>query len=136
MLLDTCVLSELVKPAPDPTVVDFLAHLNHQAIFVSSITLAELHRGIARLTPSKRQIELSQWLESIEETYAGYILSFDRTTAKIWGQLTATAQKQGKSPSFMESMIAATAIQHQLSLVTRNITDFQYCNIPLINPWA
>lgn len=135
MLLDTCVLSELVKPIPDSRVIDFFNHLNDEQVVLSSITLAELHRGIARLPPSKRQLELTRWLDGIEQQYAKHILDFDRTTARLWGQLTSTAQRQGKSLSFMDSMIAATAIQHQLSLVTRNITDFQYCNIPLINPW-
>lgn len=136
MLLDTCVLSELVKPNPDSKVIDFFNNLNDQQFLVSSITLAELHRGIAWLTPSKRQLELAQWLNGVEEQYAEHILDFDRTTARLWGQLISIAQRQGKSLSFMDSMIAATAIQHQLSLVTRNIADFQYCNIPLINPWT
>lgn len=136
MLLDTCVLSELVKPNPDDKVIAFFNQLAHQQVFISSITLAELHRGIARLNPSKRQLELTQWLETLEENYAANILDFERATARVWGQLTALAQKQGKTLSFMDSMIAATAIQHQTSVVTRNIADFQYCNIPLINPWA
>lgn len=136
MLLDTCVLSELVKPNPDDKVIVFFNQLAHQQVFISSITLAELHRGIARLNPSKRQLELTQWLENIEENYAANILGFERATARVWGQLTALAQKQGKTLSFMDSMIAATAIQHQMSVVTRNTADFQYCNVPLINPWA
>lgn len=136
MLLDTCVLSELVKPNPDDKVIAFFNQFAHQQVFISSITLAELHRGIARLSPSKRQLELTHWLETIEENYAANILDFEGATARVWGQLTALAQKQGKTLSFMDSMIAATAIQHQTSVVTRNIADFQYCNVPLINPWA
>lgn len=136
MLLDTCVLSELIKLNPDAKVIAFFEALNDSKVFISSITLAELHRGIARLSDSKRKKELAQWLQNIEQQYANHILDFDRITAKIWGELTAIAQAHGKPMSFMDSMIAATAMQHQLSIVTRNISDFEHCHVRLVNPWV
>lgn len=134
LLLDTCVLSELIKTKPNEQVLKFFAQVEQQ-VYISSITLAELHRGVARLPESKRKFELLNWLNGIEQQYVNSILDFDRNTAKIWGELSNTAQRQGKTLALMDSMIAAITMQHQSILVTRNTKDFEYSGVKILNPW-
>ena len=134
-LLDTCVLSELVKPTPEPKVVAWVNEQAEHALFVSSITLAELLKGIAKLQDSQRKTALTEWVSKIQEEITDRILPFERTTAGYWANMCAKAEKSGKPLSAFDSLIASTAIEHGLVIVTRNTRDFESAPVMLINPW-
>lgn len=134
-LLDTCVLSELVKPQPDTSVLAWMAARSEPELFVSALTLAELHRGVRRLPESKRRTELSQWLAHIEQGFDDRVLPFTQRTAHVWAEMSTQAEQQGKPMAAMDSIIAATALTHGLRLVTRNVRDFTYAGVALLNPW-
>ena len=135
-LLDTCVLSELVKAAPEPAVLDWVAVCEEQNLFVAALSLAELHRGVARLPRSKRRTALTDWLMRVETGFEGRVLSFSQTTAHAWAEITARAEARGKPMAAFDSLIAAVALEHSLALVTRNVRDFAATDLKLVNPWA
>jgi toxin FitB len=134
-LLDTCLLSELVRPAPNPAVLNWVGARASAELFVSALTLAELERGIVRLSPSRRQSELATWLSSVQAGFGQRILAFTRDTAGYWARLCAQAEAAGKPMAAFDSLIAATALEHGLSVVTRNVSDFASAPVVLINPW-
>lgn len=105
-------------------------------LFVAALSLAELHRGVARLPASKRRQELAAWLTQLEAGFAERVLPFTRQTAAYWGALAARAESRGEKLSAFDSLIAATAAEHGLALVTRNDKDFAAAAVVLINPWA
>lgn len=135
-LLDTCVLSELVKAAPEPAVLDWVAVCEEPNLFVAALSLAELHRGVARLPRSKRRTALTDWLMRVETGFEGRVLSFSQTTAHAWAEMTARAEARGKPMAAFDSLIAAVALEHSLALVTRNVRDFAATDLKLVNPWA
>ena len=135
-LLDTCVLSELVKATPEPAVLDWVAARDEQDLFVAALSLAELHRGVARLPRSKRRTALTDWLMRVETGFEGRVLSFSQTTAHAWAEITARAEARGKPMAAFDSLIAAVALEHSLALVTRNVRDFAATDLKLVNPWA
>lgn len=135
-LLDTCVLSELVKSKPDEQVLGWLEKCKAHALWVSAITLAELHRGVIRLPASKRQTGLAMWLENVEIGFEDRVLPFDTKTAKVWAQMTSEAEARGMPMAAFDSIIAATARAHGCKLVTRNVKDFSSSGVELLNPWA
>jgi predicted nucleic acid-binding protein len=135
-LLDTCVLSELVKPKPQDSVLHWMRTRQAQHLYTSAITLAELQRGVQRLPLSRRRDALSQWLVQLDTSFEDRILSFDRETAGYWAALCSQAEQNGHTMAAYDSLIAATAMAHGLALVTRNIKDFAAAPLVLINPWA
>lgn len=134
-LLDTCALSELVKPSPNGDVLAWINAQTDSNLFISSLTLGELLKGIEKLQDSKRKLSLTTWVNQIREEMADRILPFDHTTAGYWANLCANAEKQGKPLSVFDSLIASTAIQHGLIVVTRNTKDFEATPVILLNPW-
>lgn len=135
-LLDTCLLSELVKPAPEPSVMDWMGQRKETNLFVSALTIGELHRGVAKLARSKRRIELTNWLQALELGFEDRLLPFTHETAKVWAAMSAQSEAQGKPLAAMDSLIGATAVANGLTLVTRNVKDFSSTRIGLVNPWV
>ena len=135
VLLDSCVLSELYKQSPTESVKNALESIDDSHLYISVITIGELSKGIALLPDSKRKSDLQNWFNQIEKSYTTRILSIDTETASIWGEITANAQKEGLSLRTADGLIAATAIRHGLHLMTRNIKDFDFTKVLLVNPW-
>lgn len=135
VLLDTNILSELRKPAPHPRVIEQVRQIGSEHTFISSITIGELAYGIARLPRSAKRAELDSWLLEIEQHYRSHVLPFDAETAHIWGDLVARMKTAGRALPIQDAQIAATAIQHGLHLMTRNVADFHPTGVLLINPW-
>lgn len=133
-LVDTNVFSEQAKPKPDPKVVEWL-RLHESELYVSTITIGEIRRGIERLSDGNRKILLRKWLQSLCECMQGRILNFNVSTSHVWGQLKAAWEKKGVGVSSLDSQIAATASRHSLILVTRDVSDFQGTGIKLLNPF-
>jgi predicted nucleic acid-binding protein len=132
-LIDTNVLSELRRKEPDPQVVRWISQRPATTLHLSVLTLGELRKGIAALADGDRKSRLLDWLE-VELTgfFAGRILPIDAATADQWGRLMANA---GRPLPAIDSLLAATSLTHGLTLVTRNVKDFQHPSLTVINPW-
>jgi predicted nucleic acid-binding protein len=135
-LLDTNVVSEWVKPQPNPQVVAWLAEVDEDRVFLSVASLAEIRRGVELMPSGKRRDLLVSWLtEDLPKRFEGRLLDIDGRIAEAWGIIMARGQKAGRNISILDAFFAATAEVHQLTLVTRNVPDFQKLDIPLLNPW-
>ena len=135
VLLDTCVLSELRKDNCHENVRRAIEEYTEESIFLSVINIGEITKGVGLLSESQRKRELQSWLQTIERYYSDRILSVDLEIVRIWGEITATAQKSGKIIAVSDGLIAATALRHGLHIVTRNTSDFEPGGVLLINPW-
>ena len=135
-LLDTCVISELVARQPDSRLVQWIDTMDEERLYLSVISIGEIKKGIEKLSDSSRKSALEQWLEDdLFLRFRDKILPIDTQVMLVWGELTATLERQGKSMPAMDSLIAAIALQSKLNLVTRNEDDFVYSGVPVINPW-
>jgi toxin FitB len=134
-LLDTNIISEAKKPAPDPKVLSWLAQHNPTEIYLSTISLGELVEGIAYLGKTKKAKDLQRWLVQLEGTFYGRILGVDEAVADKWGQFRGEGKRKGRVFPVVDSLLAATAIVHDLTLVTRNTKDFSGLTVKLLNPW-
>jgi toxin FitB len=136
-LLDTCAISELVRPAPDTGVLEWFAQQDELSLCLSALSLGELKRGIEKLTTGKRKTFLQKWLtEKVIQRFGDRVLPVDAPVCLRWGELQAKLEKQGTPMPAIDSLIAATALQHQLTVVTRNTKDMEACGVNLLNPWA
>ncbi len=133
-LVDTNIYSEPVKPKPEPSVVEWLRK-HERELYVSTVTIGEIRRGIERLPDGKRKDQLRAWLQSICECMKGRVLSYNISTAHVWGQLKAKWDKAGVSVPSLDSQIAATAQRHGLTVVTRNTSDFDKTGVKVLNPF-
>ena len=136
VLLDTCVLSELSKPRHDARVHALLLRLQASRTFVSAITLGELTFGVARLRKSKRRTQLESWLARMEERFAGHVLAVDAEVGRLWGERLAEARRGGRSVAPADGLIAATAIRHGLTVLTRDTTPFAALGAAVADPWT
>ncbi len=134
-LLDTCVISELVKPAPNRKVVDWLNEVPSKALFLSVMTIGEIEKGLTKLPDSKKKERLTLWLNTLLNEYQERILPVDLMVAENWGILQGNAEMAGTPMSSIDSLFAATTYTHNLTLVTRNESDFVPGITPIINPW-
>jgi len=136
-LLDTCLISELVRKVPNAAVLKWLDARDEQSLFLSVLTLGELQKGISRLSTGPRKDDLQAWIEhDLIERFAGRILDLDLKMALIWGKLLGEAELKGGKLPVMDSLIAATAIAHGLVVVTRNVKDIERCRAKVFNPWV
>ena len=135
-LLDTCVISEFVKPGPEPKVVEWLNSIDTEKAFLSAVTIGEIQHGISNRAPSNRTTELEVWLnEALPEQFDGRILPLDMDTFIVWGKLASDQKRKGEPMGVMDSLIAATALRHNMVLVTRNTSDFRLVSLSTFNPW-
>lgn len=133
-LIDTNVLSELKRKAPDQGVVEWIAQRPSTMLYLSALTLGEIRKGIEGVDDRRRRQRLSDWLETeLHQFFGGRILSVDAPVAERWGRLIAAA---GRPLPVVDSLLAATALTHDLVLVTRNVRDFSDLPVQLCNPWS
>jgi predicted nucleic acid-binding protein len=135
LLLDTCVLSELRRPKGHPGVRRAVDALDNADLFVSVVSIGEIAKGIALLKESQNKRALLGWLQALERDYADRLLPVDLETSHVWGELTAAAQKVGKTVPASDGLIAATAQRHGLHIMTRNTEHFEPTGVLLVNPW-
>jgi hypothetical protein len=136
-LLDTNVVSEWVKPRPDPGVITWLEEADEDRVFLSVVTLAELRYGIERMPAGARRSRLDRWLrEEMTLRFEQRILSVDALIAETWGRVAARSQAAGRKMSIMNAFLAATAEVHRLTIVTRNVVDFSALGNSVLNPWT
>ena len=135
-LLDTCAISEPTQKSPNPRVISFLNGLSLTDVFVSTIALAEIWKGIQLLPVSKRRSGLETWFEKdLLLRFEGRFLPIDVAMAQRLGSLTASLIRGGWTMPLFDSFIAATALVHDLTLVTRNESDFAHSGVKILNPW-
>jgi hypothetical protein len=135
-LLDTCVISELAKSKPNKKVVSWIEKNDEDNFFLSSLTFGELYKGIAKLPDSKKKKKLSQWIEhDLKERFTGKIFDIDLLVAKTWGEIQGASETAGSPMPAIDSLIAATGLSHDLTVVTRNVADMQQSGATLLNPW-
>ena len=135
-LLDTNVPSELVRPQPEPRVKTWVAAQSLDALFISAVSFGELRKGIILRAPGKRRTELELWLETdLSILFSGRILPLTRSIAERWGALDGQQQLMGRPLNVPVGQIAATELEHGLTLVTRNVKDFAGLGVEVINPW-
>lgn len=134
-LLDTCVVSELSRPRPDRGVVAWMSEADAGALHLSVITIGEIGRGTLRLPAGRRRTALASWSERLRRGFSGRVLPVDESVALRWAEIAARAEQSGRSGSFADGLIAATALDRGLTLVTRNVTDFEPFGVSLLNPW-
>ncbi len=135
-LLDTNVISEWVRPQPNPRVVTWLEEVDEDRVFLSVISLAEIRHGIELMPAGKKRDRLANWLAGdLPSRFAGRILDIDRKIAETWGLVMARGRARRASVGVMDAFVAATAEIHGLILVTRNVGDFSQLGILTFNPW-
>lgn len=132
-LVDANVLSEATKPEPDPRVLLWLRE-NEREIVVNPVVLGELEYGILLLPAGRRRTRLQQWFADGVRLIR--VLDFDAETASVWAQLLARLKKKGLAMPVKDSLIAATALAHGLTVTTRNTADYRNAGMPLVDPFA
>jgi predicted nucleic acid-binding protein len=135
-LLDTCVLSELWKPIPSAEVVAWLEHAVQEDLHLSVLTLGEIQRGVAKLTRGKRSRQLAALFLELRERFAPNTLPITAEIALRWGELSGSAARRGRPLHPVDGLLSATALEHDLTVVTRNGSDFAMTGVPLLNPWT
>lgn len=135
-LLDTNVLSEFARMGePDRHVDRWLKTTAEESLFASVLTFAEIRRGIELLPAGKRRTQLEQWQDDVVASFEMRLLPVTKAIADRWAVLSAQTQRKGIALANIDGLIAATALEHDLTLVTRNVKDFTGVEVPLFNPW-
>ena len=135
-LLDTCVVSELIRPRPKASVVSWVLAHDESNLFLSVITIGELEKGIAKLPSSAKRTTLEHWVRhELADRFRGRLLAIDVGVATHWGRIAGGSEVRGQPLPVIDSLIAATALHHGFSLVTRNEADFKFPELDVINPW-
>nr|WP_274522263.1 type II toxin-antitoxin system VapC family toxin [Ectothiorhodospira mobilis] len=136
-MLDTNVISELMRPKPAPAVMAWFGMLDGATLYISAVGEAELRRGAAILPEGKRRDRLIAEIDAmIAEDFAGRVLPFDSTAAQDFAAIFINRRAAGRPISFPDCQIAATARAHGAAVATRNVTDFMGCGIEVIDPWT
>lgn len=135
-LLDTNIISELVKPKPEANVTEWVENTDESLLYLSLLTLGEIRRGIAALPQSRRRATLEAWLDKdLRARFEGRILAIDQEVADRWGLLTAAARNSGIVLPVIDGLLAATALEHNLTLVTRDTGQIPSMGVAVLNPW-
>ena len=135
-LLDTCVLSELIKPNPSQNVIKWISDIDERCLYISVLTIGEIHKGIEKLPESKKKENLHKWVKfDLKERFNNKILDIDIHVATTWGKIQAQSERAGQALPSIDGLIACTAIAHNLTVATRNIKDMKASGVTLINPW-
>ena len=136
-LLDTSVIFELVKRAPDTHVIEWLNRTEEASLYLSVLTIGEIEKGISKLPASARREKLETWVRrDLAERFRERLLAIDAMVAAIWGRLAGEAEARGKPLPVIDGLIAATGLAHDLTVATRNIDDFERCGARCVNPWT
>ena len=137
IVLDTSVLSEALRPLPEPSVLDWLAKRPRASLFTTTVTQGEILYGIRLHSDGKRQRGLWDAAKRIfSEDFAGQVLSFDSDAADMYAQIAAARRIAGKPISQFDAIIVAITCSRGATLATRNVQDFEDCGVEIVNPWT
>ena len=136
-LLDTCVVSELIRPTPNRGVTQWIRSEPEGRLHLSVLTIGEIRKGIERLPDSRKRNRIEAWLnKELRHRFTGRILPIDDEVAERWGLESARSEQSGTRLPVIDGLLAATALVHGMTVVTRNIDDMQQTGTRLLNPWA
>jgi predicted nucleic acid-binding protein len=135
-LLDTCFISELIKKEPNKGVIDWLRDKDESTLYLSTLTLGELNKGIFKLPKSKKKDDLYNWFLELESRFSERLITIDSKVAKCWGNTQAILELRGKSMPSIDALIACSALEYNLIVVTRNGKDMKRSNVEIIDPWT
>ncbi len=136
-LIDTFVLSEMVRARPNRGVLAWMESCDENTLFMSVLTLGEIQKGIEKLAPGKRRNALQSWLDrDLRTRFAGRILSIDAEVTMTWAHIQASLEKEGVPLPSIDGLLCATARTHNLTVVTRNTSDFERSGVGIYNPWS
>jgi predicted nucleic acid-binding protein len=136
-LLDTCAVSELIRPKPNPGLVAWLSARDEPTLALSVLTLGEIRKGIAKLPQTGKRNTLEKWLnEQLIPRFAGRILSVTADVALVWGDLQGQAARRGTPLPVLDALIAATAIVNECAVITRDEEALRRCGAEVMNPWT
>ena len=135
-LLDTCVVSELIKHKAERRVLAWIESVPEDWLHLSVLTLGELHKGVARLDAGDRRRRLEKWLaDDVRTRFEGRIVTLDEETLVLWGRIMGEGERRGRTWPLMDSLMAASAIAGHMTLATRNLADVQDMGVTLFDPW-
>lgn len=132
-LIDTCALSELVSARPSKNVISWIESVPQESLFVSVLSIGEIRRGVEKLAHGRRHSQILNWLEhELPQWFGDRMLAIDVQIADEWGRLQSRVERTLPA---IDSLIAATSLFHRLTVVTRNVKDFELPEIEVLNPW-
>ncbi len=135
-LLDTCAISEMVARTPNQNVLDWFEHQPESTLYLSVVTWGEIQKGIYQLPTGKRRLKLETWLlDELTPVFQGRIIRIDEALMTTWAKMLAGLKTKGLIRSSFDSLIEATALQHNMILVTRNERNFRDSDVSVFNPW-
>lgn len=134
-LLDTCTISEPKQKQPNEKVIEWLNAQDESELYLSVLTIGEIRKGIARLESSKKKAELEKWLERLRTRFSNRIISVTEKTFLVWGKMYGEFERKGIVRPAFDSLLEATALEHDLIFVTRNVKNFQNSQVTILNPW-
>lgn len=135
-LLDTCVISEALKPKPNENVIAWMQSQHESSLYLSFITFGEIEKGIEKSVDETRKRKLKLWVEEdLKQRFEGRIIPIDIKVATKWGEIQGICEQRGKPMPTIDGLIAVTGLVHNCIVVTRNVTDMQQSSVELLNPW-
>lgn len=134
-LLDTCVISELIRQKPDNKVLSWMNERSENDLYISVLTLGEIRRGITKLSDQAKKSKLLDWYIELENRFSSRIIPVDIKIAEEWGGIQGELDKTGNPMSVIDGLLAVTALVHNLVVVTRNTSDFHIQAVEILNPW-
>ena len=135
-LLDTCVISELIKPKPSSKLIKWLRSCQEESLFLSSLTIGEIQKGISKLPDSGKRKKLQNWLDSkLTQRFDKRIIGIDFKVAQKWGEIQASSEIAGVKMPVIDSLIASIGLLYDMTVVTRNTEDMKNSGVRLFNPW-
>jgi len=136
-LLDTCVISEIIKPRADKNVIAWMQSQNEDCLYLSVLTLGEIKKGIEKFADGARKRKLQLWVEEdLKKRFEGRIIPVDLDVSVKWGAIQGAAELLGKPMPTIDGLIAVSGLVHNCVIVTRNISDMQQSTAELLNPWV
>jgi toxin FitB len=135
-LLDTCVISEIIKPQPDENVVAWIQNNNESDLYLSVLTFGELEKGIEKAQDLARKAKLKLWVEQdLKQRFEGRIIPIDLSVSSRWGSVQGMAEVAGKPMAVVDGLIAVSGVVYNCIVVTRNVSDMKQSGVELLNPW-
>ena len=134
-LLDTCIISEPKQKRPSKRVLEWLDAQDETKLFLSVLTIGEIRKGITRLESGRKKAELEKWLEKLRMRFSRRILPLSEKTSLVWGKMYGEFERKGIVRPAFDSLLEATALEHDLIFVTRNVKNFHDSQVTILNPW-
>ncbi|VGO19423.1 type II toxin-antitoxin system VapC family toxin [Pontiella sulfatireligans] len=135
-LLDTCLLSELIKPTPSTSVLEWVGEQDETGLFISVLTLGEIHKEIGKLPNGRKKLRLQAWIDhDLCARFKGRIIEIDAEVAETWGSISAKTEGKEKKLPAIDGLLAATALAKGLTVITRNTKDIGSSGAQTLNPW-